>query len=79
MLAGLLLFDPSDIDLSRTSKVGPSILKKFLEYAKTGELLETFASEGDADSPFEEDVANVIRGMGYEVDHQLEQLGSKLT
>ena len=71
-------FDPSDIDLSRTSKVGPSILKKFLEFAKTGELLETFASEGDADSPFEEDVANVIRGMGYEVDHQVGTAGFKI-
>lgn len=71
-------FDPGDIDLSRTSKEGPVVLKTFLEFAKTGELRETFISEGDADSPFEEDVADEIRRLGYEVDHQVGTAGFKI-
>jgi len=71
-------FDPGDIDLSRTSKEGPVVLKKFLEFAKTGELTETYVSKGDADSQFEEDVAEVIRGLGYEVDHQVGTAGFKI-
>lgn len=71
-------FDPSDIDLNRTSKEGPVVLKKFLEFAKTGELKETYVSEGDADSPFEEDVADTIRGLGYQVDHQVGTAGFKI-
>lgn len=71
-------FDPNDIDLSRTSKEGPVVLKKFLDFAKTGVLTETFVSEGDADSPFEEDVAETIRGFGYHVDHQVGTAGFKI-
>ena len=71
-------FEPGDIDLSRTSKEGPVVLKKFLEYAKTGELKETYVSEGDADSQFEEDVADAIRGLGFEVDHQVGTAGFKI-
>ena len=71
-------FEPGDIDLSRTSKEGPVVLKKFLEYAKTGELTEIYISEGDADSQFEEDVADAIRDLGYEVDHQVGTAGFKI-
>ena len=71
-------FDPGDIDLNRTSKEGPAILKKFLEFAKTGELVEGYVSEGEADSLFEEDVAQVIRDLGYEVDHQVGTAGFKI-
>lgn len=71
-------FDPSDIDVTRTSKEGPVVLKKFLEFAKTGELNQTYVSEGDADSPFEEDVADVIRTLGYDVDHQVGTAGFKI-
>jgi hypothetical protein len=71
-------FDPGDIDLNRASKEGPVVLKKFLEFAKTGELSETYVSEGDADSQFEEDVAEAIRSLGYEVDHQVGTAGFKI-
>lgn len=71
-------FDPSDIDVTRTSKEGPVVLKKFLEFAKTGELTEIYISEGDADSPFEEDVAEVIRSLGFCVDHQVGTAGFKI-
>lgn len=71
-------FDPGDIDVSRTSKEGPVVLKKFLEYAKTGVLPQTFISEGEADSEFEVDVADVIRSFGYEVDYQVGTAGFKI-
>ncbi len=68
-------FDPGEIDLSRTSKDGPRILKRFLQYAKTGQLEQSVPTGGLADSPFEEDVATAIRGLGYEVDHQVGSAG----
>ncbi len=71
-------FDPDEIDLSRTSKEGPAVLKRFLEYAKTGELTEQYVPEGEADSPFEEDVADAICKLGYEVDHQVGTAGFKI-
>ncbi|MGU9977821.1 MAG: DUF3320 domain-containing protein [Candidatus Oxydemutatoraceae bacterium WSBS_2016_MAG_OTU14] len=71
-------FDPRDIDLNRTSKEGPAVLKKFLEYAKSGVLREHYVSEGEADSLFEEDVAEEIRVLGYGVDHQVGTAGFKI-
>ena len=71
-------FDPGDIDLNRTSKEGPAILKKFLEYAKKGELTENYVSEGEEVSLFEEDVADAIHSLGYDVDHQVGTAGFRV-
>ena len=71
-------FDPGDMDLSRTSRDGPRILKRFLDYAKTGEAVEHSPAAGGADSPFEEDVASVIRSLGYLADHQVEGAGFRI-
>lgn len=71
-------FDPGEIDLNRTSKKGPRVLKRFLEYSKSGEIDERIATGGDADSPFEEDVARVIASLGYEVDLQVGSAGFKI-
>ena len=71
-------FDPGDIDLGRTQKEGPRILKKFLRFAQTGQLEQSAPTGEDADSPFEEDVAKVIRGLGYDVDHQVGSAGFKI-
>jgi hypothetical protein len=71
-------FNPGDIDLSRTSKEGPAVLKKFLEYAKSGVLKEHYVSEGEPDSFFEEDVADEIRTLGYNVDYQVGTAGFKI-
>ena len=68
-------FDPGDIDLARTQKEGPRILKRFLEFAKTGIMDQALPSGGEADSPFEYDVANEIRKLGYVVDHQIGSAG----
>ena len=71
-------FAPDDIDLSRTTKEGPKIFKKFLKFAETGELIHSYQSEGEADTPFEDDVAEAIRSMGYAVDHQVGTAGFKI-
>lgn len=71
-------FDPSEMNLNRTTNKGPTILKRFLEYAKTGEFAPNYVSKGEADSLFEEDVAQVIRDLGYEVDHQVGTAGFKI-
>ncbi len=64
-------FDPADIDPSRSSRDGLRILKRFLDFAKTGIMEERLATGLEADSPFEEDVATVIRSLGFEADPQV--------
>ncbi len=71
-------FDPGDIDLSRTAAEGPRILKRFLEFAKNGRLDDSAPTGEDADSPFEEDVANVIRGYGFLADPQIGSVGFRI-
>ncbi|MGC1495433.1 MAG: DUF3320 domain-containing protein [Sulfitobacter sp.] len=71
-------FDPGDIDLSRTTKDGPRVLKRFLEYAKSGELDQRIPTGEAADSPFEEDVARVISSMGYKADLQVGSAGFRI-
>ena len=69
-------FESGDIDLSRPSP-GRRILRRFLEFAATGQA-EEHLPEGEADSPFEEDVANVIRKLGYLADHQVGSAGFRI-
>ena len=71
-------FDPADIDTSRTSKRGPKVLKKFLQFAQTGQLPEQTEVQGFFDSPFEEDVATVIEDLGYKVDSQIGTAGFRI-
>lgn len=71
-------FDPGDIDVSRTAGEGPRILKRFLEYAKTGQIEERTQTGLDADSPFEEDVADVIRSFGFLADPQVGSAGFRI-
>jgi hypothetical protein len=71
-------FDPGDIDPSRSSREGPRVLKRFLDFAKTGIIEERIVTGLDADSPFEEDVASVIRGLGYEADLQVGTAGFRI-
>ena len=68
-------FDPGDIDPSLTKRDGPRVLKRYLEFAKTGVMDVPVQTGLDADSPFEEDVARVIRGLGYEADPQVGSAG----
>ena len=71
-------FDPGDIDPSRTLRDGPRVLKRFLDFAKTGIIDERLPTGLDADSPFEEDVADVIRALGYEADAQVGSAGFRI-
>lgn len=59
-----------DIDLSRTQSVGVAALKMYLNYAEHGHM-DAVQPRGDADSEFEEQVAQAIRKSGWEVDHQI--------
>ncbi len=71
-------FDPADIDLSRTSREGPRILKRFLQFAKSGELEEKIATGQGADSQFEEDVMRIIEDYGYHADPQVCSAGFRI-
>lgn len=71
-------FDPGDMDLNRARGIGPRVLKRFLDFAKTGEAVEHRPTGGGADSPFEEDVADVIRSLGYLADHQVGSAGFRI-
>lgn len=71
-------FDPGDIDPSRVKRDGPRVLKRFLDYAKTG-IMDVRATIGlDADSPFEEDVADVIASLGFLADKQVGSGGFRI-
>lgn len=59
-------FHPSELDLQRGRSEGVRILKEFLSYAQNREDTPV-TTGGEYESPFEEDVANVIQELGYEV------------
>ncbi len=68
-----------DIDLARTNARGVVALKAFLKYAETGILdVPRPPQEGEAGSPFEEAVAQALRGLGFEVHHQVGSAGFRL-
>lgn len=71
-------FAPADIDLNRTQKLGPRVLKTFLQFAENRYLPDAATVGGDPDSDFEVDVANEIRKMGYAVDYQVGSAGFKI-
>ncbi len=61
----------TDIQHDKARHRGPYMLKTFLKYAETGEMDVPVITGREPDSPFEEAVANAIRGYGYEVDYQV--------
>ncbi|WP_395631853.1 DUF3320 domain-containing protein [Aquidulcibacter sp.] len=71
-------FDPGDIDPNRAKRDGTRVLKRFLEYAKTGVIEGIKVTGLGADSPFEEDVAAVIQSLGYLADPQVGMAGFRL-
>ncbi|WP_017348380.1 DUF3320 domain-containing protein [Pantoea sp. A4] len=67
-------FDPSFIDLNRTSARAVADLKHFIEFAQRGPMALSQAvrgSVGSYDSPFEEAVANGLRRKGWHVVPQI--------
>jgi hypothetical protein len=71
-------FDPGDIDPARASRDGPRVLKRFLDFAKTKIMDEREVTGLEADSPFEEDVAEVICDLGYLADPQVGSAGFRI-
>ena len=64
----------SDIDLSRPQKLGPRLLKAYLDFAERGrQTLESQTSGGDGDyeSPFEASVGEALERAGYTVHRQV--------
>ena len=64
-----------DIDLNRTDARGVEVLKCYLKYAETGELDFRKRTDREIGSPFEEEVAETLRELGYQIDHQIGSAG----
>lgn len=65
---------PDQIDLNRTKSQGAADLKYFLQYAKQGKSAlgsYTTGSLGECESPFEQEVANVLRQKGWNIHTQI--------
>jgi len=60
-----------DIDLHRTQSRGVAALKRFLQYAETGNLEQVTQTLREPGSPFEEAVASKLIARGYEVHYQV--------
>ncbi len=58
-------------DLRSTGSPGVEVLKRFLHYAETGELVSSPRQYGEFDSPFEEAVYRELTKLGYEVHSQV--------
>lgn len=71
-------FDPGDINPEKAAREGPRVLKRFLEYARTGIMEEAPAPSTASGHPFEEDVARVIRSLGYLADLQVGSAGFRI-
>jgi superfamily I DNA and/or RNA helicase len=64
-----------DIDLTRTQAVGVKALKQFLKFAKTRSLEIPQIDMDEADSIFEEQVAQVLEDRGYKISRQVGSAG----
>ena len=64
-----------DIRLDGASKPGVRALKEFLKLAKDGYTAVAMETERGFDSPFEEDVAQAVRGLGFDVRPQVGMAG----
>lgn len=62
---------PEDVVVDEKTPLGTKALRDYLDYARSGLLATTDATDRDPDSDFEIAVAEVIRSRGYEVKPQL--------
>ncbi len=65
----------ADIDLSSAKGRGVPALKMFLEFAQTGRLGTAMPTGNDADSVFEEQVAQRLKALGHDVHLQIGSAG----
>ena len=64
----------SDIDLNRTQKLGPYLLRQYLDFAERGSIAldaATSGGDGDYESPFEEEVGAALERSGHSVHRQI--------
>ncbi len=71
-------FDPSEIDLSRARGEGVRIFKRYLDFAKNGKFEQDAPTGEDAETALEQDVADVIRQMGFLADPQVGSSGFRI-
>ncbi len=71
-------FGPENMDTARLTKAGPRILKRFLEFASSGQLQEMHPTGQGFDSPFEEDVAAEVQLCGFHADAQVGTSGFRI-
>ncbi|EGR0062852.1 DUF3320 domain-containing protein [Vibrio vulnificus] len=64
-------FKAEDMQTTDASPFGVRALKNFLSYAETKVLVKHRETGKAPDSPFEEEVISVIRGLGYSVEPQV--------
>ena len=65
-----------DINISPTSPQGVVALQRYLKYAQTGKLdVPELDADREAGSPFEEEVADTLRELNFQVDHQIGSAG----
>lgn len=64
-------FKAEDMLTTDASPFGVRALKNFLQYSVTKELVKNEETGKAPDSPFEEEVLSVIRGLGYSVEPQV--------
>lgn len=68
-------------DIQETGSPGIKHLKRYLDYAQRGTIalaLDLTDSQGDAESPFEEEVLRVLRSWGYEAVPQVGTAGYRI-
>jgi very-short-patch-repair endonuclease len=71
-------FDPDDIDPSRARGAGIRILKRYLDFAKSGRLRQDSPTGEGAENSLEQDIAETIRGLGYLADPQVGSSGFRI-
>jgi len=68
-------FSADDLATKSTTPFGVKALKSFLKYAETGFLESNIETGKETDSPFEDQVIEAIKNLGYEVEPQVGSAG----
>ncbi len=68
-------FLADDLVTKENTPFGVKALKAFLKYAETGKVEQPIETGKEMDSPFEEEVHDAIKSLGYEVEPQVGSSG----
>ncbi len=69
---------PEDVVVDAATPLGTKTLHDYLEYARSGILVDITPTGGEAESDFEIAVADVLRAHGFEVEPQLGVAGYRI-